>query len=60
MGAARRSAQNTESKHVHPSAREPLIIGRTTPGTNDLPRAAAFHDEPFGVIGNKLNAFCVG
>jgi catechol 2,3-dioxygenase-like lactoylglutathione lyase family enzyme len=29
------------------------MIGYTTLGTNDLPRAAAFYDELFGVIGVK-------
>ena len=29
------------------------MIGYTTLGTNDLPRAAAFYDELFGVIGIK-------
>lgn len=29
------------------------MIGYTTIGTNDLPRAAAFYDELFGVIGIK-------
>jgi len=29
------------------------MIGYTTLGTNDLPRAAAFYDELFAVIGIK-------
>ena len=29
------------------------MIGYTTLGTNDLPRAAAFYDELFAVIGGK-------
>jgi catechol 2,3-dioxygenase-like lactoylglutathione lyase family enzyme len=35
------------------------MIGYTILGTNDLQRATRFYDELFGIIGNKLNAFCM-